>query len=78
MLDSDSTEKRHRHHKKHKHKKHKKHRRSNKGPSDAEGGSTEQEIELDQVEYSMDMTEEAIAVPSTEHFLMDAEHCEVR
>ena len=77
MTDSDSLEKRHRHHRKHKHKKHKKHKRSNKEPSDAEGGSTEQEIELDHVEYSMDMTEETVTVTSHEHFIMNAEHCEV-
>nr|CAH0107248.1 unnamed protein product [Daphnia galeata] len=74
-LDS-SPDKKHRHHKKHKHKKHKKHRRG-KETSEAEEGSTEQEIELDQIEYSMDMIhEEAVTIPSEEHFLMDAEHCE--
>lgn len=47
--------------------------------SEAEEGSTEQEIELDQIEYSMDMIhhEEAVTIPTEEHFLMDAEHCEV-
>lgn len=46
--------------------------------SEAEEGSTEQEIELDQIEYSMDMIhEEAVTIPAEEHFLMDAEHCEV-
>ena len=45
--------------------------------SEAEEGSTEQEIELDQIEYNMDMIEEAVMVPTEEHFLMDAEHCEV-
>ena len=75
-LDS-SPDKKHRHHKKHTHKKHKKHRRG-KETSEAEEGSTEQEIELDQIEYSMDMIhEEAVTIPSEEHFLMDAEHCEV-
>jgi len=45
--------------------------------SEAEECSTEQEVELDQIEYSMDMIhEEAVTIP-TEHFLMDAEHCEV-
>ncbi|XP_032785312.1 INO80 complex subunit B [Daphnia magna] len=78
-MDLDSSpDKRHRHHKKHKHKKHKKHRRGIKELSEAEEGSTEQEIELDQIEYSMDMIhhEEAVTIPTEEHFLMDAEHCE--
>lgn len=79
MADLDSSpDKKHRHHKKHKHKKHKKHRRGIKEISEAEEGSTEQEIELDQIEYSMDMIhEEAVTIPTEEHFLMDAEHCEV-
>ena len=73
----DSQEKKHRH-KKHRHKKHKKHRRGLKETSEAEEGSTEQEIELDQIEYSMDMIEEAVTITNEEHFqFMDAEHCEV-
>ncbi|XP_046452342.1 INO80 complex subunit B-like [Daphnia pulex] len=77
-MDLDSSpDKKHRHHKKHKHKKHKKHRKGIKEMSEAEEGSTEQEIELDQIEYSMDMIhEEAVTIPAEEHFLMDAEHCE--
>lgn len=41
-------------------------------------GSTEQEIELDQTEYNMDIIGEAVTIPHDEQpFLMDAEHCEV-
>jgi len=72
----DDVEKKHRHHKKHKHKKHKKHRRL-KEISEPDEGSTEQEIELDQTEYNMDMIGEDITIMHDEQpFLMDAEHCE--
>lgn len=71
------TEKKHRHHKKHKHKKHKKHRRL-KEINEPDEASTEQEIELDQTEYNMDIIGEAVTIPHDEQqFLMDAEHCEV-
>jgi len=70
------VEKKHRHHKKHKHKKHKKHRRF-KEMNEPDEGSTEQEIELDQTEYNMDIIGEAVTIPHDEQpFLMDAEHCE--
>lgn len=70
------TEKKHRHHKKHKHKKHKKHRRL-KEINEPDEASTEQEIELDQTEYNMDIIGEAVTIPHDEQqFLMDAEHCE--
>ena len=76
IIEADA-EKKHRHHRKHKHKKHKKHRRL-KEMNEPDEGSTEQEIELDQTEYSMDIIGEAVTIPHDEQpFLMDAEHCEV-
>jgi len=86
ILDPDASDKRHKHHKKHKHKKHKKHKSSkssgsNKHTTTNEGddGSTEQEVELDRIEYNMNVIEDGVALPLDEHhFLMDAEHCEVK
>ena len=46
--------------------------------SGAEEGSTEQEVELDQMEYNMDIIGDAVTISHEEEaFLMDAEHCEV-
>jgi hypothetical protein len=75
LLESDSH--RHRHKKHKKHKKH--HRRSTRESSEVDGGSTEQDVELDQIEYSMGdaIIEETVTIGNEEHFLMDAEHCEV-
>jgi len=77
-MESDKTY-RHRHKKHKKHKKH--HRRSNRESSEVgDGGSTEHDVELDQIEYSMgdvgDVIEETVTIGNEEHFLMD-EHCEV-
>lgn len=82
ISDMDGSDKKHKHHKRHKHKKHKKHRNSkpesckDAQANDVDEGSTEQEIELDQIEYNMDVIEDGVTL-SEDHFLMDAEHCEV-
>lgn len=86
ILDPDASDKRHKHHKKHKHKKHKKHKSSKSSGSikhtttnEGDDGSTEQEVELDRIEYNMNVIEDGVTLPLDEHhFLMDAEHCEVK
>lgn len=78
IKEADKKREAHRHHKHKKHKKHHKHRRTNKDSSEVDDGSTEQDVELDQIEYNMaDVIEETVTIGSEEHFLMDAEHCEV-